>query len=82
MAISLALWAAPVQCGEPEPVRYPRQEHPAQAVYQLAERLRDHGEARAAEEAWRMVVERWPSTRWAERARIRLEALDDERRAP
>ena len=78
MVIALSLWTAPVQCGDPEPVRYAHEEHPARAVWTLSERLRARGHARAAEEAWRYLVERWPSSRWAERARLRLEGIDRE----
>lgn len=68
------LGAAPVQCGDPEPIRYARRDDPAEVVYALGRRLEARGEHRAARETWRFVVERYPSSRWAERARIDLEA--------
>lgn len=68
--------AAPVQCGEPEPVHYARRDEPAEVVWRLGLRLRERGHAAAALDTFRFLVERYPSSRWAARARAELESAD------
>lgn len=72
-ALSL-LGAAPVQCGEPAPVRYARRDDPGEVVWRVGLRLRERGHGAAALETWRILVERYPSSRWASRARAELES--------
>ena len=78
----LLLGAAPVQCGEPEPIRYARRDDPAETVWRLGVRLRERGHTAAALETWRFLIERYPSTRWAERARAELESADADAAPP
>lgn len=68
------LGAAPVQCGEPEPIQYARRDDPAETVFRLGERLRSRGHLEAAHDTFRFLIEQYPSSRWAERARAALEA--------
>ena len=68
--------AAPVQCGEPEPIRYADRDDPAEVVFDLGKRLDARGEHGAAAMTWRYLIERYPSSRYAQRARAELEARE------
>ena len=71
------LLAAPVQCpAYQEPPREPA-EPPAEAVYHSAEHLRELGYRRAEEATLRYLVERYPDSRWAARAREDLRRLEN-----
>ncbi len=74
VALAFALLgAAPVQCGRTEPIHYAHRDDPAETVYQLGVRLRSRGHEEAAHETWQFLIERYPSSRWAERARDDLQ---------
>lgn len=75
-AASILLGAAPVQCGDPEPVRYARRDDASEVVWRLGLRLRERGHAAAALDTFRYLVERYPSSRWAARARAELESAE------
>ena len=69
LAVSLALALAPLQCGGP-PQEHPQYEDsPAEAVWTLAERFEAEGDERARRQTLEYLVERYPSSRFAERAR-------------
>jgi TolA-binding protein len=71
IAIALVL-AAPLQCGGAHP-DVPREETAPEALYGLAQRFHQRGEDQAYRETLGEVVERFPSSRWAERARVELD---------
>lgn len=71
-AVALALLgSAPLQCPSRAPPELAREESPAEALWGLAERF-GAGDPRAREATLRYLVERYPSSRFAERARLAL----------
>lgn len=71
--IALALLLAPLQCGAP-PREHPEYEDsPAEAVWDLSEELGEAGDAAGRRRALEFLIERYPSSRFAERARVVLE---------
>ena len=68
--------AAPIQCQSDPPPEQNRYEHPPEALYALAQRLRAAGELKA----WRMtletIVERYPNSREAVMAKDDLAGGD------
>lgn len=71
-ALALLLMLAPLQCGAP-PGEHPRYEDsPAQAVWDLSEKLDAMGDSAARRRALEFLIERYPSSRFAERARVIL----------
>ncbi len=66
------LLAAPVQCPANQEPRRERVEPPAEAVYRSALNLREAGYAQAEVETLRYLINHYPGTRWAERARLDL----------
>jgi len=59
---------APYQCArEPDPKRRIEDE-PAEAVYKLAERFREQGNADARAATLRYIIERYPTSRYAKTA--------------
>jgi outer membrane protein assembly factor BamD (BamD/ComL family) len=75
-AAGLLLGSAPFQCGDPEPIRYARRDDPAEVVWSLGVRLDRRGQRTAAHETWRYLIERYPTSRYAERARMELDHPD------
>jgi len=75
VALAAAVANAPFQCAsDPDPGRR-TEEDPSEVLYQLAERFRASGDREAHTATLRYLVERYPSSRFAERARLDLEAL-------
>ena len=73
--VTAAIFAqAPLQCSrEPEP-ELRRYETPPEALYGLAERFKAKGEKEAYRDTLAYLVERYPSSRFAERAKQDLAA--------
>lgn len=65
--------SAPMQCGSRIRPENRMEEEPAEALYQLAERFAAEGKREARVETLRFIVERYPSSRFAERAKQDLE---------
>ena len=76
MPLALSLAFAPYQCGAKE--RGPatqREETPAEALYGLAEEFRARGDEEAHRATLEYLVARYPSSRFAQAARMDLEEL-------
>ncbi len=68
---------APLQCSrEPEP-GLQREETPPEALYDLATRFKTKGDLRAYRETLSYLAERYPSSRFAARAKDELSARSD-----
>ncbi len=63
---------APYQCSRSNDARAKREETPAEALYALAGRLHEMGDDRACRATLAFLVERYPSSRFAESARLDL----------
>lgn len=70
LALGITLWA-PYQCGT-EPNERPREDSAPKALWTLAERFEQEGNTAARETTLRELVEAYPSSRYAERARGEL----------
>lgn len=67
--------SAPVQCGrEPDP-EHAIEDEPGEALYGLAEQFREQGNVDARKSALLYIVKRYPSSRFAARAKQDLDAL-------
>jgi hypothetical protein len=62
---------APYQCGR-SPDRARREETPGEALYSLAQKLRDDGDERGYRTTLRYIVTRYPSSRFAVAAQLDL----------
>jgi hypothetical protein len=72
LVLSVALGGAPMQCGtDPDP-SMALEETPGEALYQLAEKFKSEGNDKAWRQTLEHLVERYPSSRFAERARQEL----------
>ncbi len=72
LLVGALLAQAPLQCSrEPDP-ELRREETPPEALYGLAERFRSRGDEAARRETLEFLVERYPSSRFAVRARQEL----------
>jgi hypothetical protein len=72
-----ALAGAPLQCGsEPEPALR-RYETPDEALYELSERFKQRGDRNAWQATLEYLVERYPNSRFAARARQELSEPED-----
>lgn len=72
LALGLALALAPFQCAsEPQPDRR-LEDAPEEALLGLAQRFADAGDADARRATLEYLIERYPSSREAERARLML----------
>jgi len=71
-ALAVALAVAPMQCAhEPDPsLRW--NDTPGDALWQLAQEFRDSHDDAAARRTLEYLVERYPSSRWAQAARDEL----------
>ncbi|KYF91822.1 hypothetical protein BE17_42010 [Sorangium cellulosum] len=77
LVLLAAVARAPYQCAsEVDPDRR-IYEDPSEALYDLAERFKARGDRGAHADTLRFLVERYPSSRFAEMARRDLEALGD-----
>jgi hypothetical protein len=70
LALSITL-SAPYQCGT-EPNERPREDTAPKALWMLAEKFQQEGNASARETTLHQLVEVYPSSRYAERARHEL----------
>jgi len=70
LAFSLLLWA-PYQCGT-EPNETPQEDTAPKALWQLAERFGSEGNADARNTTLNQLVDRYPSSHYAEKARQEL----------
>ena len=70
LALGLTLWA-PYQCGT-EPNERPREDTAPAALWELSERFESEGNAAARESTLNQLVEKYPSSRQAEKARLAL----------
>lgn len=68
----LVLAAAPLQCPSRRGYETAREESPAEALWNLAERFAAQGDLNARRATLSYLVERHPSSRFAERARLAL----------
>lgn len=72
LALSLGLWLAPFQCAsEPDPDRR-LEDSPEEALLGLAARFQEAGDEPARRSTLEYLVEHYPSSREAERARAML----------
>lgn len=63
---------APIQCGQP-PREHPEfEDSPAEALWDLSERFAAEGDDAARRQTLDYLIERYPSSRFAERARVTL----------
>ncbi|APR77117.1 Hypothetical protein A7982_02464 [Minicystis rosea] len=67
--------SAPIQCGSKIRPEHRLEEEPAEALYKLAERFASTGDQKARIETLRFIVERYPSSRFAQAAKLDLEQL-------
>jgi outer membrane protein assembly factor BamD (BamD/ComL family) len=70
---SALIGAAPYQCKSNDPERA-REETPGEALWLLCGRFAQRGDAAAARRTLEYLIERYPSSREARRARTELEA--------
>ena len=70
LAVALAL-AAPYQCASNDPAR-PVEDSAPEALWILAERFKAENNAAARETTLRQIVDAYPSSRYAQRARQEL----------
>lgn len=80
VVLVLALARAPFQCAsDPDPNRR-REDTPSEALWELAERFHERGDDDARRVTLEALVERYPTSREAERARLTLggREADDE----
>ncbi|HJL01440.1 MAG TPA: hypothetical protein RMH85_08595 [Polyangiaceae bacterium LLY-WYZ-15_(1-7)] len=76
LALVAALGTAPFQCAsDPDPERR-LEDTPAEALWLLAERFREEGDAEARRTTLEQLVERYPTSREAERARLALDGRE------
>jgi hypothetical protein len=77
-AVSLWLLAslAPLQCPSREVPTLAREESPAEALWQLAERFDGAHDTPARRATLSFLIERYPASRYAERARVALTSGD------
>jgi hypothetical protein len=66
-----ALVYAPYQCGK-APERSLREETPGEALYGLAQKMKADGDDQGYRTTLRYIVARYPSSRYAEAARVDL----------
>jgi outer membrane protein assembly factor BamD (BamD/ComL family) len=70
----LSLVRAPYQCGRSEDPAERREETAPEALYAAAGKLREAGDERGYHMVLALLIERYPSSRWAEAARLDLGA--------
>jgi len=76
LVVLTLLLGAPTQCPAHRDTRRERVEPPGEAIYGAAQHLADEGHTRAHVATLRYIIERYPGTRWAARARADLESLN------
>ncbi|MDB4990116.1 MAG: hypothetical protein JWN04_5294 [Myxococcaceae bacterium] len=70
LALSLMLWA-PYQCGT-EPNERPQEDSAPKALWVLADKFESEGNSAARATTLNQLVEQYPSSHYAEKARIEL----------
>ena len=74
LALALGLMLAPLQCGSP-PGEHPElEDSPAEALWDLSVRFETAGDAAGQRRTLEYLVERYPSSRFAARARSELDS--------
>ena len=63
---------APLQCPSTPPPERAREESPAEALWLLAERFASQGDPNGRRATLTFLVERYPTSRFTERARLAL----------
>lgn len=85
LAAALLLVLAPIQCGSPPRERPELEDSPAEALWVLSERFAAEGDEAARQRTLEHLIERYPASRFAERARVvlgRAGAAPDARATP
>ena len=73
LALVLApMLLAPLQCGSPSGEEPGLEDDPPEALWELSERFESSGDEEARVHTLEYLIERYPSSRFAERARIAL----------
>lgn len=72
LASALLASRAPLQCSGEPPSETRRYETPPDALYDLASRFKKKGDERAYRETLEYLVERYPNSRYAQRAKDEL----------
>lgn len=67
--------SAPIQCGSSVRPEHRLEEEPAEALYKLADRFASQNDRKARIETLRFIVERYPTSRFAQAAKLDLEQL-------
>jgi hypothetical protein len=75
VALLGSIASAPVQCGRDPDPETSMEEGPGEAIYGLAEQFREQGNVEAQKSTLTYIVKRFPSSRFAKRAKQDLEAL-------
>jgi outer membrane protein assembly factor BamD (BamD/ComL family) len=70
LALSITLWA-PYQCAT-EPNERPQEDSAPKALWMLAEKFEQEGNSSARETTLHQLIEQYPSSRYAERARANM----------
>ncbi len=78
-ALPMALALAPLQCPSPRRPETAREESPGEALWMLAERFGASGDASARRATLGFLVEHYPASRFAMRARDALAAGSEAR---
>jgi outer membrane protein assembly factor BamD (BamD/ComL family) len=82
VAASLLLAAsaslAPFQCASEVDPNKRREEEPGEALYALAERFKAEGNTKAQKTTLRFLIQKYPTSRFAEMARLDLGEMDQE----
>ncbi len=73
LLLALAVMLAPLQCSR-QPADHPMYEDsPGEALWDLSERFREEGDEASRRRTLEYLVTRYPSSRYAERARLALQ---------
>lgn len=73
VALSLALGSAPIQCASRHPPELAHEDSPPESLWNLSERFAAQHNPAAQRATLEYLVERYPSSRFAERARTALQ---------
>ncbi len=74
-----AALTAPLQCARKPPPEQRTEDDAAEVLYSLAEKFKTEGNAPARAETLRFLVERFPTSRFAESARLDLDQIGGKR---
>jgi len=72
IVVALVLALAPMQCGAPARDRPEWEDSPAEAIWDLSERFAADGDPAGRTRTLEYLIERYPSSHFAERARVAL----------